>query len=115
MIVGVESLIKTKEVTLRLLRLISQPAWLQHAANVTLSSSGANTAGVDGITKVHLQDNLEGYLNEIRLALLSDEYQPMPARRVFIPKANGKQRPLGIPTIRDRIFQRAMLMAMEPI
>ncbi|OBP13501.1 hypothetical protein A5320_18310 [Rheinheimera sp. SA_1] len=81
---------KTRRVD-RLLRLISHPIWLQHAANFTLSSSGLNTAGIDGITKTYLQDNLEGYLQDIRLMLLSDEYQPMPARRVFIPKANGKQ------------------------
>jgi group II intron reverse transcriptase/maturase len=99
----------------RLLRLISQPEWLQHAAKITLSSSGAKTAGVDGITKSHLQDNLDSYLASIRQALLSGEYQPLPARRVYIPKANGKQRPLGIPSLKDRIVQRAMLMAMEPI
>jgi RNA-directed DNA polymerase len=105
---------KTRRVN-RLLRLISHPAWLQHAAKITLSSSGANTAGIDGITKVHLQDNLDSYLTDIRLRLLSGEYQPMPARRVYIPKANDKQRPLGIPSLKDRIVQRAMLMAMEPI
>ncbi|AHC15636.1 group II intron reverse transcriptase/maturase [Salinispira pacifica] len=55
------------------------------------------------------------YLEDIRDDLLSGEYQPLPAKRVYIPKPNGKLRPLGIPTLRDRIVQRAMLMAMEPI
>lgn len=52
---------------------------------------------------------------KIRNDLLSGDYQPLPARRIYIPKPNGKQRPLGIPALRDRIVQRAMLMAMEPI
>lgn len=99
----------------RLLRLISHPHWLSQAAQVTLTSQGAKTPGVDGLTKVHLQANLAGYLDEIRNDLLSGNYQPKPARRIYIPKANGKLRPLGIPTLRDRIVQRAMLMAMEPI
>lgn len=105
---------KTRRVN-RMLRLISQPQWLYQAAEVTLSSKGAKTPGVDGVTKVHFQANLDTYLDEISNDLLSGNYQPMPARRIYIPKANGKQRPLGIPTLRDRIVQRAMLMAMEPI
>lgn len=99
----------------RLLRLISHPQWLEKAAEITLSSKGARTPGVDGVTKVHLQKGLKDYLTTIRIDLLSGNYQPLPARRIYIPKANGKQRPLGIPTLRDRIVQRAMLMAMEPI
>lgn len=87
----------------RLLRLISHPQWLYQAAEITLSSKGAKTPGVDGITKAHLQADLSTYLDAIRNDLLSGNYQPMPARRVYIPKANGKQRPLGIPTLRDRI------------
>ncbi|HIF9438525.1 TPA: group II intron reverse transcriptase/maturase [Photobacterium damselae] len=105
---------KTRRVN-RLLRLISHPDWLHHAAERTLSSKGARTPGVDGITKYHLQEKLGDYLRVLRLELQSGNYQPMPARRIYIPKANGKQRPLGIPTLRDRIVQRAMLMAMEPI
>ena len=99
----------------RLLRLISHPQWLRKAAEITLSSKGARTPGVDGITKGHLQEGLSDYLAVIRNDLLSGNYQPLPARRIYIPKAKGKQRPLGIPSLRDRIVQRAMLMAMEPI
>ena len=99
----------------RLLRLISHHEWLKEAARMTLSSKGARTPGVDGITGDQLSDCLEEYLGVISHDLRSGEYQPMPARRIYIPKPNGKQRPLGIPTLRDRIVQRAMLMAMESI
>lgn len=99
----------------RLLRLIAHPDWLKEAARITLASKGAKTPGVDGINKDYLADNLADYLQVIREELLSKRYHPSPARRVYIPKANGKLRPLGIPTLRDRIVQRAMLMAMEPI
>jgi RNA-directed DNA polymerase len=99
----------------RLLRLIADTAWLAEAARITLASSGAKTPGVDGITKAILEGNLQDELARIRAELLAGSYQPLPARRVYIPKANGKLRPLGIPSLRDRIVQRAMLMAMEPI
>jgi len=99
----------------RLLRVICHPLWLLEAAEITLSSKGARTPGVDGIKKDNLQEGLKDYLDEIRKDLLSGNYKPSPARRIYIPKANGKQRPIGIPTLKDRIVQRAMLMAMEPI
>jgi group II intron reverse transcriptase/maturase len=99
----------------RLLRMIADRSWLQEAARVTLASSGAKTPGIDGIDKQAMEHDLQYQLDMIRAELLSGGYQPQPARRVYIPKANGKQRPLGIPTLRDRIVQRAMLMAMEPI
>lgn len=99
----------------RLLRLIANRSWLQEAARVTLASSGAKTPGVDRVDKQAMEANLHQYLADIRSDLLDGCYQPLPAKRVYIPKANGKKRPLGIPTIRDRIVQRAMLMAMDPI
>ncbi len=99
----------------RLLRLITQPEWLAEAARLTLSSKGAHTPGIDGVSKAKLQAILPAELQRLSEELLSGHYQPMPARRIYIPKSNGKLRPLGIPALRDRIVQRAMLMAMEPI
>jgi len=99
----------------RLLRLVADRAWLSEAARITLASSGAKTPGVDGIDKVQMEENLHAELAAIRTELLAGSYNPLPARRVLIPKANGKMRPLGIPCLRDRIVQRAILMVMEPI
>ena len=99
----------------RLLRLITNRDWLQEAAGRTLESSGAHTPGLDGVTKVRWEAYAAEELERLRVALLDDTYRPQPARRVYIPKPNGKQRPLGIPCLRDRIVQRAMLMAMDPI
>jgi RNA-directed DNA polymerase len=101
----------------RLLRLIADGTWLAEAAHITLASRGARTAGVDGIDRQRLEAVLPGELSRIRAELLAGTYEPLPARRVYIPKASDKKklRPLGIPSLRDRIVERAMLMAMEPI
>ncbi len=90
-------------------------AWLSEAARITLASSGARTPGVDGVDKRVMEAHLHDELATIRDELLAGSYSPLPARRVYIPKANGKLRPLGIPSLRDRIVQRAMLMVIEPI
>jgi RNA-directed DNA polymerase len=99
----------------RLLRLVADRSWLSEAARITLSSSGARTSGVDGVDKQMMEEILQQELATIRDELLDGTYTPLPARRVYIPKKNGKLRPLGIPSLRDRIVQRAMLMVMEPI
>ena len=99
----------------RMLRVIAERSWLQEAARITLSSRGARTPGVDGVDKKAMEESLAEELACIRIELLAGTFQPQPAKRVYIRKTNGKQRPLGIPTLRDRIVQRAMLMVMEPI
>jgi RNA-directed DNA polymerase len=99
----------------RLFRLIADGTWLGEAARIVLASSGANTPGIDGMDKQRMQAGLAENLAGLRTDLLSGNYRPQPVKRIYIPKANGKRRPLGIPTLRDRIVQRAMLMAMEPV
>ena len=83
----------------RLLRLIAEPDWLAEAARITLRSKGSKTPGVDGMTGQQIEANLPVFLQQLREELLQGTYRPAPARRIYIPKANGKRRPLGIPTV----------------
>jgi len=74
------------------------------------------SAGVDGDTfKVIETRGREAWLGKLRQELLSGSYRPQPLRRVWIPKANGKLRPLSIPCVRDRVAQQAALLILEPI
>lgn len=80
------------------------------------AKSNGGTSGVDGETFEAIKTKGESeYLAELQKELKEGRYKPKPVRRVYIPKANGKRRPIGIPTIRDRIVQRAFLMVLEPI
>lgn len=74
--------------------------------------------GVDGVSFKQIEDSPEGvagFLNALRESLLERSYRPQPVKRVYIEKANGKLRPLGIPTIRDRVAQMAVVLEVEPI
>ena len=100
-----------------LYRLICREEWIRTAIKAVLSNQGARTAGVDGMTKKTLATETAQaeLVREIQAELKSKQFRPMPVRRVYIPKANGKQRPLGIPTLKDRTVQMLLKMVLEPI
>ncbi|MGD8453639.1 MAG: group II intron reverse transcriptase/maturase [Phycisphaerae bacterium] len=98
-----------------LMDLMHHPHWLRDAADRVLRRSHNKAPGVDGVTAREFRKGLDGKLECLRLELKRGTYQPQPVRRVMIPKANGKLRPLGIPCLRDKIVQEAIRMALEPI
>ena len=89
---------------------------LTHAFSQVKANKGS--CGVDGLTFEALE-GMEGgaelYLTRIAQELRTKAYKPMPVRRVYIPKADGSKRPLGIPTIKDRVVQMATKLVIEPI
>jgi group II intron reverse transcriptase/maturase len=89
--------------------------FLYRAYKNVKSNSGSRTAGVDGQTMRDLEENLGEHLTDLRESLKSQSYDPQPVRRTYIPKGDGRERPLGIPTIKDRIVQEALKTVLEPI
>jgi RNA-directed DNA polymerase len=87
---------------------------LTHAYKCCKANGGA--AGVDGQTFEDIEAyGIERWLDELAQELKSRTYQPLPVRRVYIPKPDGKQRPLGVPSIRDRTAETAAVLVLEPI
>jgi len=88
---------------------------LTAAWHLVLKNNGA--PGVDGVS---CQDIIDGpgaaaYLDQLHEELRMKRYKPQPVKRVYIPKPDGRTRPLGIPTVKDRIVQMAVLLVIEPI
>ena len=93
---------------------VSRADILAHAYALCRSNQGA--PGVDGQDFAEVEAyGPERWLGELALALREETYRPDPIRRVYIPKANGKLRPLGISTLRDRVCMTAATLVLEPI
>jgi RNA-directed DNA polymerase len=88
---------------------------LMHAYRLVRANKGS--PGIDGIDfeEIEQKIGIDTFLSELTQDLKGKTYRPKPVRRVMIPKADGSMRPLGIPTIRDRVAQMAMKIVVEPI
>lgn len=88
------------------LEAVLSKANLSHALKQVLANKGA--PGVDGMTTEELVPYIKAHPNELSQAIMDGTYRPSPVKRVYIPKENGDKRPLGIPTVRDRLIQQAL-------
>src|SRR5438128_5736213 len=100
----------------------TQPSLIQRiAARPSLYSAwrkvraNRGAAGIDAISIAEFEKNLQPNLAELSRNLRDKTYEPLPARYVNVPKSNGRLRELAIPTVRDRVAQRAVLDQIEPL
>jgi len=101
-----------------LFNLVVDPAFLAMAWTRVRENKGAKTAGIDGATAWSIENSeqgVAGFLAELRSSVKDRSFRPVPVRTVMIPKANGKRRRLGIPTVRDRVVQASLKLVLEPI
>jgi RNA-directed DNA polymerase len=100
-----------------LFNLVYHPAFLLQAWERVSSNVGARTPGIDRATVVWIETRIGvgAFLNHIRDSLKSGEFEPVEVRQVMIPKASGKLRKLGIPTVADRVVQASPKAVLEPI
>jgi len=97
--------------------LVRDESWLSAALFSILQHEGAAVPGIDGVTKTHLDSDTKRarLVAAIARQLREGTYRPSPVRRVCVPKADGRLRPVGIPTITDRMVQESLRMTLEPI
>jgi retron-type reverse transcriptase len=96
-----------------LYRYVMDPFVLLDALKLVLRNRGSH--GVDFETCEEVKGREWEFVTQLAQQLRDRKYKPRPVRRMYIPKKDGKLRPLGIPTIRDRVVQRALVLLMEPI
>ena len=95
--------------------LLHWDCWMHISAERVLARPGSQTDGVDGTTRDAFKKDYERQMTALIDQLKRRTYEPQPVRRVYIPKHDGKKRPLGIPALRDRIVQEALRAILDPI
>lgn len=95
-----------------LLEQMLEPENLRAAWRAVKANHGA--AGMDGVSIKEFMEHMRPHWATIRTKVLESRYQPAAVKRVYIPKGNGQERPLGIPTVLDRVLQQAMLQVLQP-
>ena len=98
---------------MKLIELILNEENLKEAIKRVKSNKGV--PGVDKMTVYEIDRYFEENMEDIRQSILEKKYKPQPVKRVYIPKPNGKKRPLGIPTVRDRVIQQAIAQVLSDI
>jgi RNA-directed DNA polymerase len=106
-----------REPDFRFYTLYDKVCWPQTLARAyRQAKANAGAAGVDGVQFEDIESyGVDRWLAELGQELVKESYRPQPVRRVVIPKPGGGERPLGIPTIRDRVVQTAVVLILEPI
>ena len=89
--------------------------WMHISAERVLARPGSQTDGVDSVMRIAFKADYERHMTALIDQLKRKTYTPQPVRRVYIPKHDGKKRPLGIPALRDRIVQEALRAILDPI
>lgn len=98
---------------MKLIKVILSDENLNEAIRRVKSNKGV--PGVDKMTVYEMDEHLEKNMESIKRSILEKKYKPQPVKRVYIPKSNGKKRPLGIPTVVDRVIQQAIAQALTQI
>ncbi|MFJ5157530.1 group II intron reverse transcriptase/maturase [Streptomyces sp. NPDC088353] len=102
-----------------LFNFVHDPMTLRHAFYRVAGNKGARTAGMDGVTVAHVEEQIGvlRFLDDLRTSLKDGSFRPQPVRERKIPKpgGSGKVRSLGIPTVADRVVQAALKLVLEPI
>jgi len=106
-----------REPDFRFYSLYDKVCWIETLGRAyRQAKANDGSGGVDGVQFEDIEAyGVERWLGELRQELVEEKYRPQPVLRVKIPKPGGGERPLGIPTVRDRVVQTAVVLFLEPI